>query len=217
WDALAADNPAKLAGFRLALGHVPLISPGRYDLDLQDAQVEQRAFTARYQEPPRKLVIKAGGTLDFEVTEETLTIKIPTAAPKGIDVVRAWGAWKKQRNVTHGFDIVVNGTGAAQLSPDTWELTANVLTLHKLSSENTALYYQIKARLVDERVALPPSAAVAGIYASVDRDRGVWKAPANVAVEAAVGPTAKITDEQQGRLNVDPVSGKSINAIRAFN
>ncbi len=31
-----------------------------------------------------------------------------------------------------------------------------------------------------------------------------------------LGPVMKITDDDQDRLNVDPTSGKSINAIRAF-
>lgn len=63
---------------------------------------------------------------------------------------------------------------------------------------------------------LPPSAAIAGVYARTDRERGVWKAPANVSLSAVVGPTVQITHEEQDGLNVDPSSGKSINAIRAF-
>jgi len=63
---------------------------------------------------------------------------------------------------------------------------------------------------------LPPSPAVAGVYATVDRDRGVWKAPANVSLAAVIGPVTKITDKDQENLNVDPTGGKSINAIRAF-
>jgi hypothetical protein len=92
----------------------------------------------------------------------------------------------------------------------------DAFTLASIQSTNTALYNQVKARLTSERVVLPPSAAVAGIYASVDRDRGVWKAPANVSVSAVIGPMTKITHEDQDGLNIDPTGGKSINAIRAF-
>lgn len=80
----------------------------------------------------------------------------------------------------------------------------------------TALYNQIKIALGQQRVTLPPSAAVAGVYASVDRDRGVWKAPANVSLAAVIGPTVKITHEDQENMNIDATAGKSINAIRAF-
>lgn len=62
---------------------------------------------------------------------------------------------------------------------------------------------------------LPPSGPVAGIYAAVDRSRGVWKAPANVSVSAIIGPAVKITNEEQAGLNVHS-TGKSINAIRSF-
>ena len=57
---------------------------------------------------------------------------------------------------------------------------------------------------------------MAGIYAKVDRQRGVWKAPANVSLASVIGPTEKITHEAQQDLNVDPTAGKSINAIRSF-
>ncbi|MGZ8190793.1 MAG: phage tail sheath family protein, partial [Methylococcaceae bacterium] len=63
---------------------------------------------------------------------------------------------------------------------------------------------------------LPPSGAIAGVYASVDRDRGVWKAPANVSLNAVISPAVKISEEQQAQYNVDVNAGKSINIIRAF-
>jgi phage tail sheath protein FI len=63
---------------------------------------------------------------------------------------------------------------------------------------------------------LPPSAAIAGIYAQVDADRGVWKAPANVGMNAVIKPTIEYTNTANDQLNVDPTAGKSINAIRPF-
>lgn len=64
---------------------------------------------------------------------------------------------------------------------------------------------------------LPPSGAIAGVYASVDRDRGVWKAPANVSLNAVIGPAVKVSDQQQAVYNVDLNMGKSINIIRTFS
>jgi len=63
---------------------------------------------------------------------------------------------------------------------------------------------------------LPPSSAMAGIYTTVDNNRGVWKAPANVSINSVIKPSSNITHDQQESLNVDAVSGKSINAIRTF-
>jgi len=62
---------------------------------------------------------------------------------------------------------------------------------------------------------LPPSGAMAGIYALVDSSVGVFKAPANVSVSSVVGPTVNITSAQQEDLNL-PLSGKAVNAIRPF-
>jgi uncharacterized protein len=64
-------------------------------------------------------------------------------------------------------------------------------------------------------VLLPPSGAVAGVYASVDRLRGVWKAPANVSVADVSGVAVRINDALQEDLNVTS-TGKSVNVIRAF-
>ncbi len=65
-------------------------------------------------------------------------------------------------------------------------------------------------------VVLPPSPAVAGVYATVDASRGVWKAPANVGLQDVFATTFQISDDIQGDMNIDATSGKSVNAIRAF-
>jgi len=75
---------------------------------------------------------------------------------------------------------------------------------------------QLKANIDKLSVVLPPSAAIAGVYARVDNRRGVWKAPANEGLLSVIGPVVKITNEEQENLNVDPTAGKSINAIRSF-
>lgn len=59
---------------------------------------------------------------------------------------------------------------------------------------------------------IPPSAAMAGIYCQVDASRGVWKAPANVALKGGLTPQVKISDNIQGLMN----KGKAINMIRDF-
>ncbi|MEP6929857.1 MAG: phage tail sheath C-terminal domain-containing protein, partial [Flavobacterium sp.] len=54
------------------------------------------------------------------------------------------------------------------------------------------------------------------VYARVDSNSGVWKAPANVGLNYVVKPTLKITNGDQDGLNIDVTAGKSINAIRSF-
>lgn len=86
-------------------------------------------------------------------------------------------------------------------------------------TDDTGLYNTIKLELASPQysVVLPSSAAIAGVYAAVDAERGVWKAPANVALNAVIAPTVKITTEVQDKMNIDATTGKSINAIRAFS
>ncbi len=63
---------------------------------------------------------------------------------------------------------------------------------------------------------VPPSAAIAGVCASVDRNRGVWKAPANVELQRVTRPSVSVTQDQHGQLNVHPEGGRSVNVIRKF-
>lgn len=91
-----------------------------------------------------------------------------------------------------------------------------LLSLSSLKSgDNDIHYHKIIKLLADQRVILPPSAAIAGVYASVDRDRGIWKAPANISLQAVVAPVIQLTAEDQAELNIHD-TGKSINAIRSF-
>ncbi|MBO4843628.1 MAG: phage tail sheath family protein [Bacteroidales bacterium] len=77
-------------------------------------------------------------------------------------------------------------------------------------------YAQALASLQDKACVIPPSGAIAGLYAATDKRVGVWQAPANIGVSAVKGLTQLITDNQQAKMNVDPKTSKSVNAIRFF-
>lgn len=77
------------------------------------------------------------------------------------------------------------------------------------------LYGSILGAIKSQLNLLPPAAAMAGIYTMVDNSRGVWKAPANVSLNAVVSPAVNISHDDQEDLNVT-TQGKSINAIRTF-
>ncbi len=83
--------------------------------------------------------------------------------------------------------------------------------------ENFAAYRNILKGINNTLTVCPPSGAMAGIYALVDGQRGVWKAPANVSLNSVIAPTYAFAGTETDALNVDPVAGKSINAIRAFS
>lgn len=76
-------------------------------------------------------------------------------------------------------------------------------------------YPAIVAKLSQSMNTVPPSGAIAGIYAQTDATRGVWKSPANVSVNGIVGLTDDINDAEQEDMNIHE-TGKSINAIRKF-
>lgn len=76
-------------------------------------------------------------------------------------------------------------------------------------------YKTIKAKALSLVNKLPPSAAMAGVYTSVDNAVGVWKAPANVSLQAVASPVLSIDNNQQEDMNM-PLDGKAVNAIRSF-
>lgn len=86
-----------------------------------------------------------------------------------------------------------------------------------LFKANTLIYNSVKEYLSTLYAVLPPSSAVVGIYALIDSTRGVWHAPANVSLSNVIAPAFPISRDLNDRLNVDPGSGKSINAIRSFS
>jgi phage tail sheath protein FI len=122
-------------------------------------------------------------------------------------------------NIRTVFDYVYADEGiriAHNVNGDPGSGEHNEATLEQLKETQGALYSNVRSAVAAFPVTIPPSAAVAGIYARVDESRGVWKAPANEGLNAVSALTFKVTDEIQENLNVDDLAGKSINAIRAF-
>lgn len=92
----------------------------------------------------------------------------------------------------------------------------NKLALNEILSKNNSVYLAINAKIAKYTVTLPPSAAIAGVYSTIDNNYGVWKAPANVRLNNVNSPSFAISDEEQLQLNIDVNAGKSINVIRIF-
>jgi len=84
----------------------------------------------------------------------------------------------------------------------------------QLDSKHAALYYPwvtILDPLTNEKLNLPPSGFVAGIYARNDVEYGVHKAPANEIVKLAIGFDIMLNKAQQDVLNPE-----AINCFRFF-
>lgn len=84
----------------------------------------------------------------------------------------------------------------------------------KIDSKHAALYYpwiRIMDPITRREMIVPPSGAVAGIYARNDIERGVYKAPANEVVRSAIGFEYTLNKSQQDVLNPE-----GINCFRFF-
>jgi len=96
-------------------------------------------------------------------------------------------------------------------------LGGQLISLHELKEDNKQLYRFVRRFLQGCSVILPPCGAVAGVYVTTDKMRGVWKSPVNLNLVGIMEPVVPIDNRRQEILNADPDSGKSINSIRTFS
>lgn len=93
---------------------------------------------------------------------------------------------------------------------------ANVVsTLKPFDSEYAALYFpwiQVYDPATDSNIHVPPSGHIAGVYARVDGQKGVHKAPANESILGALDLKYALSKAKQDGLNPD-----GINCIRKLN
>lgn len=87
-------------------------------------------------------------------------------------------------------------------------------------SINAAVYYpyiEIADPLKSGQTrTMPPSGAIAGVFARTDTTRGVWKAPAgtDASIAGALGVEYTLTDDQNGVLN--PIGVNCIRSLPVF-
>lgn len=87
------------------------------------------------------------------------------------------------------------------------------------NSQYTAIYYprvQVGKQLDTDPASefATPSGHIAGVYARVDSNRGVFKAPANEQILGVLGVEQLITDDQQNSMNK---LTSQVNALRVFS
>ena len=91
----------------------------------------------------------------------------------------------------------------------------SVQSLNTLLSSALPQYGKMLSLIAGKAGVLPPSPAMAGIYTLNDNNRGVWNAPANMALLSVTGVSVNLDNDQQGGLNV-PINGMAIDVIRDF-
>lgn len=134
----------------------------------------------------------------------------------GIDNLKYGAAYHPFLKTTLNFAVDDSSTITHTKTNDPGGTPNYGTTLSALEASDPSIYRSLEAEINKVHITLPASGAIAGVYARVDNDRGVWKAPANVGLKSTAAPNIRVTHEQQENLNVDPTAGKSINVIRAF-
>ncbi len=176
-------------------------------------------YTGSISDNPRVKINKTdtiGDGSAFSVVDGLLTIAEVGDGVPVADLITDWETFPLKGNfnleVVDDPDTLVQST----VEQNVESTAVSSFTLADMKGMKSALHSQIVMELAKERIILPPSAAIAGAYATTDRERGVWKAPANVSLKAVLDSTKKITSAEQEKLNIDADAGKSINAIRSF-
>ena len=118
---------------------------------------------------------------------------------------RIYKAGTQQYTTVEGY---INSIAAGQDPDVVLALNQNLVNALPLLQD----VYNLIARKLN---VLPASAAMAGVYTYTDQSKGVWNAPANVALTSVVSPTVKLNDAQQEDLNM-PLDGKAVDVVREF-
>ena len=116
------------------------------------------------------------------------------------------------------------GATAFQITPSVPPWSIESLIGDVPTSQNGAIYFPY-LKTTDPISGLPtsvaPSGYVAGVFATTDSTRGVWKAPAGVGTPllGTTGPVATgvMNDMQQGVLNSPPPPTTPVNCLRTFS
>jgi phage tail sheath protein FI len=184
---------------------------------LQDLiDLDNDAFsTTKLKDPAPGSLTFAGVSAKFKSVNGGNILKGMAVSP-GIEPIAAGGTEASRRDAAvFVLNTIHNELKAA---------VATIVSLgegYETSLEKTMInlvpgYKSILKVLNSKVTTMPPSGAVLGVIAMVDRDRGVWKAPANVSLSSVSGVDTFIDDKTQEGMNIDANAGKSINAVRPF-
>jgi phage tail sheath protein FI len=113
---------------------------------------------------------------------------------------------------------LANGVLVSMLNTSVYAVpitAADQLALDQYLINAVPLLGQIQQILAGKLNVVPPSGVMAGIWTLNDLNRGVWNAPANMALNEVIAPKVVLSDAQQGDYNV-PLNGNAIDILRAM-
>jgi phage tail sheath protein FI len=139
----------------------------------------------------------------FEAIDEIALVLAPGATDAGIQTAVIAHCEK-----TGDRFAILDGTATTNFTPGAIQGGTG-------NSDYAAMYFpqiQVFDPVTADRAYVPPSGHVAGVYARVDTERGVHKAPANAVVRGALGLEQRLSRTDQEGLNP-----AGINLIRDLN
>jgi phage tail sheath protein FI len=148
-----------------------------------------------------------GGRTGLETLQDVEDVRI-IAAPGDTSRVVQDALVTQAERLRYRFAVLDGETG-----PFPPAVVNRVLTHRNAYDTSFAGYYSpwFEVGIGDQRVLVPPSGHVAGIYARTDNARGVWKAPANEVVRGITGLELYFTTGEQDILNP-----RGVNLTRRF-
>jgi uncharacterized protein len=151
----------------------------------------------------------------FEAIDEIAIVAAPGVTSNGVpDALAAHCQKTGDRFAILESDEKVEKAGTA--GPDLTRFDRSSPNPVLPQNNSYAAFYFPWIEVVDpatqQRIYVPPSGHLAGIYARVDAQRGVHKAPANEAVSGALGLKYSLSKSQQDGLNP-----QGVNCIRNLN
>jgi phage tail sheath protein FI len=151
------------------------------------------------------------GLRAFEDIEDISIVAAP-GSTKGFNADPAKGSSIQNALISHcqrmRYRIAVLDSGDGQTISQVRAMRG------KMDSSHAALYYpwiRILDPITRQQIHVPPSGAIAGIYARNDIARGVYKAPANEVLNTAIGLEQTLNQGQQDVLNPE-----GVNCLRFF-
>ncbi len=138
--------------------------------------------------------------------------------PTDIDYTNLFGGDTKQLAPIINPASAPDPTTASILSViQSGSSTMTVQQLNNALMIANPVYKSIINNILTDLNMLPPSGGMAGVMTTIDLATGVWQSPANTSLVGVSTLPIKLSELQQANLNIDALSGKSINAIRSFN
>jgi phage tail sheath protein FI len=196
-----------------------IVVPEAQSLTIANFKTLQEAALAQCEKLQDRFVIMDLHGDDISMSEPKATDKLLTAVGNfrddGIGTKSLKYGAVYAPNIETTLDLAVDDK-KTDITITTDGAAASAVKLNTLKESNNALYELARTAIKDMPCVLPPSSAIAGIYAAVDNSRGVWKAPANVSLSNVVATTFQFTNVEQDQMNMDVTAGKSVNAIRSF-